>query len=243
MMQATILIAEDDNINQQILMRHLDALDYTCEFVENGAMVINKLKQNDYYLIIMDLDMPLMDGFETLKQIQGQNISPNVPIIAITAFPEENSHELCKKKGFHGFLAKPIKKDLLNRMILKLINQDNVNFSPEEEENILEYFDHDPIFLDKAFQLFLKTYHEKLIKIKQAIEKKDFTELRQYSHALKSSMCYFGDSPGLSILQSIEKSARDNEDKDYNSLIADFDNHIAFLKEKVTHILIKNKAS
>jgi signal transduction histidine kinase/ligand-binding sensor domain-containing protein/DNA-binding response OmpR family regulator len=109
-----ILIAEDNLINQKLIMRVLNKLDYEPDAVPNGLLVLESLKARQYQLIFMDVQMPEMDGLETTRQIrQDKNIHQPV-IIAMTANALPEDREICLRAGMDDYLSKPIKvEDIL----------------------------------------------------------------------------------------------------------------------------------
>jgi CheY-like chemotaxis protein len=104
-----ILLAEDNKINQIVAKRFLEKWKTTVTIVENGKEALNAALANKYDVILMDLDMPIMDGYEAATLIKEQNIQ--IPIIALTAASFENMHEYLLKKGFVDVVQKPFMPD------------------------------------------------------------------------------------------------------------------------------------
>lgn len=129
----TILIAEDEAINflfLEILLKKQIDLGYAIIHAKNGAEAVEICKKNDdINLVLMDLKMPVMDGFEAVKLIK--EIRPKLPIVAQTAFSSIEDKEKVFAAGFNDFLSKPIKKevllDVINRQKEQKINK-NLNF-------------------------------------------------------------------------------------------------------------------
>lgn len=120
-----VLLAEDDPINQQVFATMLEMLGCQVEVAENGRKVLEKLKDRDYSLIVMDYSMPEMDGPETariIRSMQGINESADsLPIIALTGFATEDVRQICFESGMNDFLPKPVTiaalKDVLDRWL------------------------------------------------------------------------------------------------------------------------------
>jgi len=121
---AAILIVEDNKINQIVAGSILKKLGYKTDVASNGYECISALKQNEYSMVLMDCQMPDMDGFQTTKEIRNGNsgvINPGITIVALTAHAMDGYRELCIEAGMNDFISKPINireiEDILNRWI------------------------------------------------------------------------------------------------------------------------------
>jgi signal transduction histidine kinase/CheY-like chemotaxis protein len=104
-----ILLAEDNKINQIVAKRFLEKWNMTVTIVENGKEAVNATLVNEYDIILMDLDMPIMDGYEATALIREQDTT--IPILALTAASFENMQEYLLKKGFVDVVQKPFMPD------------------------------------------------------------------------------------------------------------------------------------
>ena len=117
-----ILLAEDNAINQLLATKMLGTLGYTIDIAENGLQVLTELKHNTYDLILMDIQMPELDGLETTRRIrQEQDIQP--VIIAMTANALQSDTDECIRAGMDDYLSKPVKVDSLRAIIEKWAQQ------------------------------------------------------------------------------------------------------------------------
>lgn len=115
-----ILLAEDNIVNQKIIMYLLTRMGYTVDVVDNGIQVLDAMKQKKYDLIMMDIQMPLLDGIETTKQIMKlyeENERPK--IIAITANDIPDMQKLCFDAGMVDYMRKPMHLFLVFNIIKK----------------------------------------------------------------------------------------------------------------------------
>jgi CheY-like chemotaxis protein len=111
-----ILIVEDNVINQQVTVKILDTYGCKTQVVTNGREAVEALRRNTYDAVLMDLQMPEMDGFEATKAIRdpsGDCLNPQIPIIALTANAQEETREKCLSIGMDDFLTKPVSPDVL----------------------------------------------------------------------------------------------------------------------------------
>jgi CheY-like chemotaxis protein len=115
-----IIIAEDHEVNQKLLQRILEKLGHTVELAENGLEVLELLKLKRFDLIMMDLQMPVMDGFETTKVVMNTIPKELIPtIIAITASTSQEDMDQCAALGIIGFISKPIKIKSVRQVLLQ----------------------------------------------------------------------------------------------------------------------------
>jgi len=114
-----ILIAEDNLINQKLISRVLEKLGYKPDMVQNGLEVLEKLKQKQYDVILMDIQMPEMDGLETTETIR-KNEGKQPYIIAMTANAMSEDREICMRAGMDEYLSKPMKQEQLVNMLSKV---------------------------------------------------------------------------------------------------------------------------
>lgn len=114
-----ILIVEDNPINQKMLRRMLDKLGFEADLAENGAAALESFKQKHYHMILMDLQMPEMDGLTATRSIRSLPLDPQPCIIAVTANVSKQDREASFEAGMDDFMAKPIRKDKLEEMIQK----------------------------------------------------------------------------------------------------------------------------
>jgi CheY-like chemotaxis protein len=114
----TILVVEDNRINQKVLSHQLINLGYAIEVAENGAEAVAKVKTSRYDLIFMDVQMPVMDGFQATQEIRslGED-SSSIPIVAVTANAFQSEREKCFSSGMDDYLTKPVDKDRLKEAL------------------------------------------------------------------------------------------------------------------------------
>ena len=116
-----ILIAEDNILNQKIIEILIKHMGWTCYIVNDGVEVVEECLKGGYDAILMDIDMPRMDGFEATSIIRTHN--SDIPIIALTAFTENLFHQKSIKAGMNHFLAKPYNKAEIYNTILKYTSE------------------------------------------------------------------------------------------------------------------------
>ena len=117
---ARILLAEDNSVNQKVALAMLKKLGYAADVVVDGREVLTALQNGRYDLVLMDCQMPTMDGFEATRCIrEGQSgvLQPDIPVIALTAHAMKGVRETCLAAGMNDYVAKPISRKLLVEVI------------------------------------------------------------------------------------------------------------------------------
>ncbi len=117
--QSSILVVEDNELNQLVVKEILEYAGATVTIAEHGKEALRILDQTVFNCILMDIQMPVMDGLEATQRIRADERWINLPIIALTANADEYHRKLCQQAGMNDFLAKPINPDLLINTLLK----------------------------------------------------------------------------------------------------------------------------
>ncbi len=117
-----LLLVEDNSINQKVAMSMLRKLGYTAELAVNGRDAIEKVRNADYSLILMDCQMPVMDGFEATRKLVNDLSKKTPPIIAMTAMAMEGDREKCYAAGMKDYISKPINQNELKNKLQKWLS-------------------------------------------------------------------------------------------------------------------------
>jgi signal transduction histidine kinase/DNA-binding response OmpR family regulator len=127
-----ILLAEDNLVNQKVAMRLLEKMDYRVDVVADGRAAITAWESGRYDLILMDCQMPVLDGYEATRQIRRQeNGERRIPIVALTAHAMKGADEPCIAAGMDAYLTKPIDSAALENTLARLLSKESV---PQEAD-------------------------------------------------------------------------------------------------------------
>jgi two-component system sensor histidine kinase/response regulator len=201
------LLAEDHSINQQVIMRILAKIGLKAEVVTNGIEVLAAIKKNTYDLILMDCQMPEMDGYTAAEEIRKmeelQHAHYPIPIVAITAHALKNDREKCIMSGMNDYVAKPIKiktlKSVLELWLLGKTSKTKVDPTAEVTETehnipvlldmnrIHEIFDHDVPSIREFLHNFIDSTDILLNEILNAVTAKNSKLAKELFHRLKGS--------------------------------------------------------
>jgi len=117
-----ILLAEDNIVNQKVALRTLKKFGIEAEVAANGKEAVDKLRQTDFDLVLMDMQMPVMDGLEATERIRELPEKAGIPIIAMTASAMDSDREKCMAAGMNGFISKPFRSEELLATIKQYLN-------------------------------------------------------------------------------------------------------------------------
>ena len=124
-----VLICEDNLVNMKVASTIMQSFGFEIDKAENGQEAVNKVMYVNYDLILMDCMMPITDGYEATKEIRkmekDKNIEKEVLIFALTANAGESEREKCKSYGMNDYISKPVKKEIIENMVIKWFNLDN----------------------------------------------------------------------------------------------------------------------
>ena len=203
--QSDILLVEDNEINQYIACELLERKGVNVTIVNNGKEAVDILIQQSFDLVLMDIQMPIMDGYEATTAIRKDLTKQTLPIIAMTAHAMTEDKERCFSAGMNGHLAKPIEPDALYQVLVKYLSRPQLS-QPIEAEEIPEevrYLDGFPeiegvdfqdgmlrlgqnkILYLKLLQMFIKEHQYSVDNIKQKLAAGDIEGAKLKAHTLK----------------------------------------------------------
>jgi two-component system sensor histidine kinase/response regulator len=122
---AHILLVEDNELNREVAIDLLNDFKFTVDAAENGAVALKLLAENEYDLVLMDMQMPVMDGITATKEIRRQPRFNSLPILAMTANAMSSDRDVCLAAGMNDHLGKPIDPDLLYKSLCRWIKPKN----------------------------------------------------------------------------------------------------------------------
>ena len=203
-----LLMAEDHEVNQKIQKTILEKMGYQVDVASTGDEVLEMLGKSSYDLILMDMQMPTMDGLECSLKIRENSNYKNLPIIALTANTIKGDKDRCLESGMNGFVSKPFNVHLLNDIILDLLNKTNevdlteVNQALEKIKNRDGNISVDDEEAWMYLETFLTSSKKRMKKVVKAYQEKDLETIFNEAHSLKSSSMYVGED---SLSKSSEK--------------------------------------
>jgi signal transduction histidine kinase/CheY-like chemotaxis protein len=155
-----VLIADDTESNLELLSAYCSDMNLSFELARNGNEVIRAIKKRKPHIILMDIRMPVMDGYQTVKLIKANNSTKSIPVIAVSASSMHSEQELTTNAGFDAYITKPIEDFKLKQVLAKFLKSNKVTIAEEEEIEGIENSFH--LDTDQAQQLFAEI-HQKVV--------------------------------------------------------------------------------
>ncbi|MEO8086478.1 MAG: response regulator [Bacteroidota bacterium] len=231
-----ILVAEDNSVNQLLVKNLFDGMGYKPDIVENGLLVIEKLRAQSYDLIFMDVQMPEMNGLDTTRFIKNKMNLEKVPvIIAMTAFALEGDKEKCLEAGMNDYISKPFMIEEIVSKIRKWSTKSNEvvdevkEVKPTEEKSFLNRAVLDHLreispenadeFLREVVNMFLQQAPGIVNEIYSFCKEKRYLDMSHSAHKLKGSSLNIGAAALGEMCRIIEINGRDNKGEDCDAMI------------------------
>jgi len=224
-----VLVVEDNEVNQTVAREMLESLGYRVHVVEDGVRALEVTQAGHYDLILMDCQMPRMDGFEATRAIrrreaEGGEARERTPIVALTANALGDDRKRCVESGMDDYLSKPFSRDALERTVARWIashTPDSATAPPAPEAPSADAIDRHALdairaldpergeqILRKVVAVFLDMLPKQLAALEDAFDRDDLDAVRDSAHALKSSSANVGANRLSQIARALEEIAR-----------------------------------
>ncbi len=234
-----ILLVDDNDLNRVVAVDTLTLLikDLTIDIAENGKIALEKVDKGNYDIVLMDVHMPELDGYETTRRIRNEkNAYHEIPIMAMTASATIEEVQKCLKSGMDDCIAKPFDPTVLLRKISTLVAREDVTPEPatisnkeeivatsttskeEVKEEILNtslinlsflksLTGNDNTFTLKYIVMMLESIPKDLVLLNTNYSEKDWPSLKSTAHSMKPKVNYIGLKEGLEIITKVENYA------------------------------------
>lgn len=243
----SMLLVDDNELNRVVLNELIQNMkqEIKLSFAEDGLVAVEMVKENDYDLILMDLQMPNMNGFEATEFIRTRlpNKKNGVPIIAMTAHVLDGVAKKCIEIGMNDCLSKPVKTEMLFKKIASILNiPKKINaVSPKESSSkntskaeksvtnldlIKKISKNNPIKIIKYLSIYLENVPADLKKLNQSLKKENYNEVASIAHKIKGNVSYLGVESVVNDLVALEKLNGDVENTNEITIIANRVNDI-----------------
>ena len=220
-----ILLVEDNELNQLLAVKVFEKWNKTIDIANNGAEAIEKISNNLYDIILMDIQMPEMDGIELTRHIRSSmGEKSNIPIIALTAHATKGEERRCFENGVNDYLSKPYNFEvLLNKLYHNLKNNkvESLMFTEAQQKEIVseklidfkylkDFSEGDDTFIKNMISLFLNNTPEAMQIILESNKNDDIKILKNEIHKLKSSLSILGMIKASNCVDVIELEIEKN---------------------------------
>ena len=220
-----VLLVEDNRMNQQYVSTVLSQLGYNCTIVGDGIEAIKIMYEDVFDVILMDIQMPQMDGYEATRIIR-QELKSDIPIIALTANATSSDFEKCMKSGMNSYISKPYKpNDLIEKIaaacgnkfqsmdgVTKKLTFDGTNSKIKllNISHLKDQVNGKSAAIKQLIEIFLEDTPPILDKLNISIQEKNLHSIERISHQLVSSFSIIGTESAITALQTMEYTAANN---------------------------------
>lgn len=208
-----ILAAEDNKMNQTLLKFLFKQWNANYVLAETGEQAIAKLKEKDFDLLLLDIQMPVMDGYTTARMIRNE-MQSDIPIIAMTAHVLPGEKERCLSNGMNDYISKPLNEEDLLTLIKTYVSP--ANYSEKPAINKFQYvnlpylsrtYSDNQSFINEVLHQFKEQYPLELRDLEEAVIAKDVYKIKKLGHHLKTTVTAINNiSPLYKYCERIEKA-------------------------------------
>ncbi len=240
-----ILLAEDNLVNQKVAIRQLKSLGYDADVAANGKEVLQLLEKIPYDVILMDCQMPILDGLKTTREIHRRQESSFAKgsrpvVIAMTANAMKEDRQMCLDAGMDDYLSKPVLKEKLAETLERwasviLTTQETIESVQTvstthdfliDWEHLRQLSENNPEFELELLQVFVEDTQSHLEAVTEAINESDFQRFEQEAHHLKGSSANVGAITMNLAAEKLEQLARSKERRGATNLISELEESI-----------------
>lgn len=240
-----ILLVEDNEMNRLVATTVLAETGVEITEAENGLEAITLLKENVYDVILMDVQMPVMDGFEAAEKLRKQ-LKITTPVIALTANAIKGESDKCKAAGMNDFLSKPFKEDDLIQLLCRWVG--NKPFVDTLQQPAVTGGSHKMLydltslkkmsrgntaFIHKMVNLFCTQMPVSVQEMKHAFANGDFEKLKSVAHKIKPAL----DNMGINVLHETIRNIEKNSVQNANKAAVEAD--VLFAAEIINEVLVQ----
>jgi CheY-like chemotaxis protein/HPt (histidine-containing phosphotransfer) domain-containing protein len=221
-----VLLVEDNELNQQVAGMTLKHFGLEVDVASNGKQAIEVLSQKQFDIVLMDVQMPIMDGYEAARMVR-QELKLDVPIIALTANALKGEAEKCLNAGMNDFVSKPFDETTLLKILSKWLKSKSLLQAVETKQEEIEKELMDPIydlsklesisrgdngFMKKVLGIFVDQTPTAVEEIKFTAASGDFATMGKIAHRIKPSLDNLGIKSMYQIIRDIEKYEENGND-------------------------------
>jgi CheY-like chemotaxis protein len=218
-----LLVAEDNSVNQTLAIRLLEKLGHAVTLAQNGQEAVTYWQAEKFDAILMDVDMPVMNGYEATQKIRAEEKirGGHIPIVAMTAHAMKGDREVCISYGMDGYISKPIDTEELWHELdnvarqTPVIKEKNVNKKQKlvvaDFDKALKLMDDSRELFDEIVSLFMQDTPPHMQRIKDGLAQGNSEWVRQSAHAIKGMVGVFSAEESTQAAALVEKIAGQNE--------------------------------
>jgi len=224
-----VLIAEDNPVNQKVALRQLERAGIPANAVANGIEAVEAVSRGDYALVLMDVQMPEMDGFAAAKELRRRGSA--VPIVALTANALAGDRERCLDAGMNDYLSKPIVEEELVRVLDRFLPR-----APLDGQVLDRLREVSPDFVREIAVVYLDDAPARLAALREAVQKQDAHAVSTAAHAFRSGSANIGATAVSALCGELERMGREESLSDAARTLADLEREYARVEQALREL-------
>jgi two-component system, sensor histidine kinase and response regulator len=245
-----VLVAEDNLVNQRLAIRLLEKHGHAAVIASDGREALAALDREQFDLVLMDVQMPNVDGFEAMAIIRENEVGTgeHMPIVAMTAHAMKGDRERCVEAGFDDYVSKPIHVEELFKVINRMVMHDEAPPMDEapamdissgvicDRAAALANLDNDTELLREIARLFVEDCPRLMAEVRDAVAANDGLRLDRAAHALKGSVAYFSAPAAFEAVIAMETISRSGTMNDAPHSLLRLESVIEKVVEELTDV-------
>jgi signal transduction histidine kinase/DNA-binding response OmpR family regulator/streptogramin lyase len=243
-----ILLAEDNTVNQMLAVRMLSKWGHKVVVANNGREALEILEKQTFDLVLMDVQMPEMDGIESTRRIREREKTngAHLPVIAMTAYAIKGDRERCLTAGMDDYVSKPIQAKQLFETLENLAGVfvgNEVDGTPRrskrkvfDKDAALARVDGDERLLADMIAVFFDDYPRQIAALREAVSKQDPKSLERAAHSLRGALSNFGGTAAAEIAQDVERIARSGDLRTAEEICSQLDAELERLRRALSQL-------
>lgn len=244
--QPHILLVDDDELNRRMMGLLLSDQGYSYETASNGVEAVEAVQTQKFDLVLMDVQMPVLDGFEATRKIRAwENEGQHIPIVALTAMLFENEVDLCLEAGMDDCVSKPFDTKKLISMVETLVHPSLNHFSTDSDESTLgtetqlldiesalPRFGNDLEHYREFITEFIDLLAEKLDGFRTAFESNELEVLSKQAHNLKGVSASLGAMQISKLAHELDERSQNQDVESTQKLLTELESNVSIFKEE-----------
>ena len=253
-----VLLAEDNPVNQMTATTMFEKLGHAVVVANNGRQAIDKLNEQAFDVVFMDVQMPEMDGMTAAGEIrkQEQATGKHIPIVAMTAHAMKGDKEKCLAAGMDDYVSKPIRRkdlaEVIARIVERFLTPAAANGEPAaasatdanegsrmilDEAALLEECDNDKSMLSRMVEIFDRDARDRLPRLREAVRSGDAAAVKQEAHALKGGIGAFYAKAAYDTAYVLENSGADGNLSNAQATLQTLESQLQSLRQKLDELI------
>jgi signal transduction histidine kinase/CheY-like chemotaxis protein/HPt (histidine-containing phosphotransfer) domain-containing protein len=214
-----VLVAEDNALNQKLTMALLQGFGLESKVVGDGALALEILGKESFDLVLMDIQMPVLDGYHATQRIR-QELKLELPVIAMTAHSMEGELQKCMSFGMNDYISKPFKEEELYHIIRKYLGEERIIETEGNKQDAAERLDLSELqamakgnkqFIREMAEIFVEQNPGDMAELESAIAGEDYEGISNIAHRMKTSVGFIGLKALMQLLNDMERLGKQQQ--------------------------------